>query len=59
MKIKENQRKKRLRIVSLCLCLCLLPSIGTGCANSEDDNLSIVYQRKAGGYGLIVTDDEE
>ena len=39
MKIKENQRKKRLRIVSLCLCLCLLPSIGTGCANSEDDNL--------------------
>jgi putative sigma-54 modulation protein len=27
--------------------------------NSEDDKLSIVYQRKSGGYGLIVTDDEE
>ena len=27
--------------------------------NSDDDSLSIVYQRKAGGYGLIVTDDEE
>jgi putative sigma-54 modulation protein len=25
--------------------------------NSEDDALSIVYQRKAGGYGLIVTGD--
>ena len=24
--------------------------------NSEDDSLSIVYQRKNGGYGLIVTD---
>ena len=27
--------------------------------NSEDDSLCIVYQRKNGGYGLIVTDDEE
>ena len=27
--------------------------------NSDDDSLSIVYQRKAGGYGLIVTDEEE
>ena len=27
--------------------------------NSEDDCLCIVYQRKSGGYGLIVTDDEE
>ena len=27
--------------------------------DSENDCLSIVYQRKAGGYGLIVTDDEE
>ena len=27
--------------------------------NSEDDTLCIVYQRKNGGYGLIVTDDEE
>ena len=27
--------------------------------NSEDDSLCIVYQRKAGGYGLIVTDEEE
>lgn len=25
--------------------------------NSDDDSLSIVYQRKAGGYGLIVTDE--
>ena len=25
--------------------------------NSEDDALSIVYQRKAGGYGLIVADE--
>ena len=27
--------------------------------DSENDCLSIVYQRKAGGYGLIVTGDEE
>lgn len=27
--------------------------------NSEDDSLCIVYKRKSGGYGLIVTDDEE
>lgn len=27
--------------------------------SSEDDSLSIVYRRKAGGYGLIVTDEEE
>jgi len=27
--------------------------------NSEDDTLCIVYQRKNGGYGLIVTDEEE
>ena len=27
--------------------------------NSDDDSLSIVYQHKAGGYGLIVTDEEE
>ena len=27
--------------------------------DSENDSLSIVYQRKAGGYGLIVTDDAE
>lgn len=27
--------------------------------NSDDDSLSIAYQRKAGGYGLIVTDEEE
>ena len=27
--------------------------------SSEDDSLCIVYQRKNGGYGLIVTDDEE
>ena len=27
--------------------------------NSEDDSLSIVYCRKNGGYGLIVTDEEE
>ena len=27
--------------------------------SSEDDGLSIVYRRKNGGYGLIVTDDEE
>ena len=27
--------------------------------NSEDDSLCIVYQRKNGGYGVIVTDDEE
>ena len=27
--------------------------------NSEDDSLCIVYQRKNGGYGLIVTDEEE
>ena len=27
--------------------------------NSDDDSLSIVYQRKAGGYGLIVTGEEE
>jgi len=27
--------------------------------SSEDDSLCIVYQRKSGGYGLIVTDDEE
>lgn len=27
--------------------------------NSEDDNLCIVYSRKNGGYGIIVTDDEE
>ena len=27
--------------------------------SSEDDSLCIVYQRKAGGYGLIVTDEEE
>ncbi len=27
--------------------------------NSDDDSLSIVYQRKKGGYGLIVTDEEE
>ena len=27
--------------------------------SSEDDSLSIVYQRKNGGYGLIVTDEED
>ena len=27
--------------------------------NSDDDSISIVYHRKKGGYGLIVTDDEE
>ncbi len=27
--------------------------------SSEDDSLSIVYRRKSGGYGLIVTDDED
>ena len=27
--------------------------------NSEDDTLCIVYQRKNGGYDLIVTDEEE
>ena len=27
--------------------------------NSEDNSLCIVYQRKAGGYGLIVTDEED
>ena len=27
--------------------------------NSADDSLCIVYCRKNGGYGLIVTDDEE
>ena len=27
--------------------------------NSEDDSLCIVYQRKNGGYGVIVTDDED
>ena len=27
--------------------------------NSDDDSLSIVYQRKNGGYGLIVTDEED
>lgn len=27
--------------------------------SSEDDSLCIVYQRKNGGYGLIVTDDAE
>ncbi|MBD5148104.1 MAG: ribosome-associated translation inhibitor RaiA [Oscillibacter sp.] len=27
--------------------------------NSEDDSLCIVYKRKSGGYGLIVTDEEE
>ena len=27
--------------------------------NSADDTLCIVYQRKNGGYGLIVTDEEE
>ncbi len=27
--------------------------------SSEDDSLSIVYHRKNGGYGLIVTDEEE
>lgn len=27
--------------------------------NCEDDTLCIVYQRKNGGYGLIVTDDAE
>ena len=27
--------------------------------SSEDDSLCIVYQRKTGGYGLIVTDEEE
>ena len=27
--------------------------------NSDDDSLCIVYQRKNGGYGLIVTDEEE
>ena len=26
--------------------------------NSDDESLSIVYQRKNGGYGLIVTDEE-
>jgi len=27
--------------------------------SSEDDSLCIVYRRKSGGYGLIVTDEEE
>ena len=27
--------------------------------NSEDESLCIVYQRKNGGYGLIVTDEED
>jgi len=27
--------------------------------SSEDDSLCIVYQRKNGGYGLIVTDEED
>lgn len=27
--------------------------------NGDDDSLCIVYQRKNGGYGLIVTDEEE
>ena len=27
--------------------------------SSDDDSLSIVYRRKSGGYGLIVTDEEE
>lgn len=27
--------------------------------NSEDDTVSIVYRRKNGGYGLIVTDDAQ
>ena len=27
--------------------------------NSDDDTLCIVYQRKNGGYGLIVTDEED
>ena len=27
--------------------------------NSEDDSLCIVYQRKNGGYGMIVTDEED
>ena len=27
--------------------------------SSEDDSLSIVYRRKNGGYGLIVTDEVE
>ena len=27
--------------------------------NSEDNSVCIVYQRKNGGYGLIVTDDED
>ena len=26
--------------------------------NSDDENVSVVYRRKAGGYGLIVTDNE-
>ena len=26
--------------------------------NSDDESISIVYNRKAGGYGLIVTDEE-
>lgn len=26
--------------------------------NSDDDSISIVYQRKSGGYGLIVTDED-
>ena len=27
--------------------------------SSEDDSLCIVYKRKSGGYGLIVTDEEQ
>ena len=27
--------------------------------SSEDDSLCIVYRRKSGGYGLIVTDEED
>ena len=27
--------------------------------SSEDDSLCIVYQRKSGGYGLIVTDEAD
>ena len=27
--------------------------------NSEDESLCIVYQRRNGGYGMIVTDEED
>ena len=27
--------------------------------SSEDESLCIVYQRKNGGYGMIVTDEED